>query len=209
MHSNYLIYIVVQTLYFTLSLAGLSAGESLVLDRFVAGVNDELITLSEYHQALDQYRLAGKEEGAIPPEAGKQVLQTLIDQRLLLQEARRFQVDPVSDEELKRAVPHFEQQMEAPDRASRDEFLEQTRRQLLIKRFIQRRIFVRVGFEEVKEYYRRHAKEFAEKDILEVREAIEEVLREEQRNLKLRDLLKEIRKRARIVIYYDVLPAGE
>ncbi|MBI5379398.1 MAG: SurA N-terminal domain-containing protein [Nitrospirae bacterium] len=202
MHSNSIIYIVVQALYFTLSLAGISAGESLVLDRFVAGVNDELITFSEYHQALDRYRLVGKAEGAIPPEAGRQVLQTLIDQRLLLQEARRFQVDPVSDEEIKRAVPHFEQQIEALDRASRAEFLEQMRRQLLIKRFIQRRIFVRVGFEEVKDYYRRHAQEFADKDLLDVREAIEELLREEQRNLKLRDLLKEIRKRARLVIYF-------
>jgi hypothetical protein len=201
MHSNYLIYQIILTLYLTLSLAGISWGESLVIDRFIAGVNEEIITLSEYRQALEQYRLTKKLEGEVPSEAGRQVLETLIDQRLLLQEARRFQVDPVGDEEVKRAVPQFEQQMEPLDTASRAEFLEQIRRQLMIKRFIQRRIFVRVGFEEVKDYYRRHAKEFADKDLLEVREAIEEVLREEQKNLKLLDLLKEIRKRARIVIY--------
>lgn len=201
MHSNYLIHKITFTLYLTLSLTGASWGGSLVIDRFIAGVNEEIITLSEYRQALEQYRLTKKLEGKVPSEAGRQVLETLIDQRLLLQEARRFQVDPVGDEEVKRAVPQFEQQMEPLDTASRAEFLEQIRRQLMIKRFIQRRIFVRVGFEEVKDYYRRHAKEFGEKDLLEVREAIEEVLREEQKNLKLRDLLKEIRKRARIVIY--------
>jgi hypothetical protein len=201
MHSNYLIYQIILTLYLTLSLTGASWGGSLVIDRFIAGVNEEIITLSEYRQALEQYRLTKKLEGEVPSEAGRQVLETLIDQRLLLQEARRFQVDPVGDEEVKRAVPQFEQQMEPLDTASRAEFLEQIRRQLMIKRFIQRRIFVRVGFEEVKDYYRRHAKEFADKDLLEVREAIEEVLREEQKNLKLLDLLKEIRKRARIVIY--------
>ncbi len=176
----------------------------MVIDRFVAGVNEEIIALNEFRQALEQYRVSRRETGEIPPEAQEHVLQALIDQRLLLQEARRFQVDPVSDEDLRRVLPQLEQQTEALDKATRAEFLEQMRRQWMIKRFIERRIFVRVGFEEVKAYYRKHADVFAGKDLLEVREAIEEVLREEQRNLKLREFLQGLRKKARIVIYYQV-----
>jgi len=80
-----------------------------VIDRSVAVVNDEVITLSEVNEAgkplfqrVAEQAPAGELAEALQ-EARKRVLEKLIDKKLLLQEAKRYNMS-VSDEEVDKAL---------------------------------------------------------------------------------------------------------
>ena len=95
-------------LFFTVALS-CSLATSEVIDRCVAVVNSDVITLSEVNEAgkplfqrVAEQASASELADALQ-EARKRVLEKLIDKRLLLQEAKRYKIN-VSDEEVDKAL---------------------------------------------------------------------------------------------------------
>lgn len=151
-----------------------SLGQAVIVDRIVAVVNDEVITLSEldeaaaplYQRYLSQVRDPVERENLIR-EIRKRVLKQLIDEKLLAQEAKRLEIK-VSDREIDSFIENIKRQNHLSDEKFR-EFLaaqgltyekyrkqvaEQIKRIKLVQSHVQERIVV--TDEEIKDYYRRH-----------------------------------------------------
>ena len=151
-----------------------SLGQAVIVDRIVAVVNDEVITLSELDEAaapLYQKYLSHVEDPVerenLIRQIRKRVLKQLIDQKLLDQEAKRLEIK-VSDREIDSFIENIKQQNHLSDEKFR-EFLaaqgltyeeyrkqvaEQIKRIKLVQSHVQERIVV--TDEEIKDYYRRH-----------------------------------------------------
>jgi len=82
-----------------LALFSIASSRSEIIDRVVAVVNGEVITMSMMEDAINAVWV----EGASPPGTQQDLLQMLIDHKLELQEARKLGVI-VSEEELSREV---------------------------------------------------------------------------------------------------------
>src|SRR5271157_5852910 len=102
-------------------LAGLSArgGSATVVDRIVAEVNDEVITMSELQRASRSIEAQqgispkGKEDKAIE----HQMLESLIDRKLANAEAKRRGIK-IDDKELDAALENFKKRNHLTDEAS-------------------------------------------------------------------------------------------
>ncbi len=96
-----------------LTLARTGAAE--VVDRIVAEVNDDIITMSE----LQQVTKSIEAQSGVKPTAGQnkqiqhQMLDTLIDRKLAKAEAKRRGIT-VSDKEINEALDHFKQRNNIP-----------------------------------------------------------------------------------------------
>ena len=96
-----------------LTLARTGAAE--VVDRIVAQVKDDIITMSE----LQQMTKAIEAQSGVKPTAGqtkqiqRQMLETLIDRKLAKAEAKRRGIT-VSDKEVNEALDHFKQRNNIP-----------------------------------------------------------------------------------------------
>jgi peptidyl-prolyl cis-trans isomerase SurA len=109
------------TLALTCLLAVLSAGNgsAKVVDRIVAEVNDEVITMSELQKASKSI----EEQEGISPKGKEdkglehQMLETLIDRKLAKAEAKRRGIK-VDDKELNEALENFKKQNHLPDEDS-------------------------------------------------------------------------------------------
>ncbi len=156
-------------LFFLFSLA-----QAVVVDRIVAVVNDEVITLSEldeaaaplYRKYLPRAKDPVERENLIR-QIRRRVLQQMIDEKLLAQEAKRLEIK-VSDQEIDSFIQRLKEQNHLSDEKFR-EFLaaqglsyedyrkqvaEQIKRIKLIQGHIRERIVVTP--EEIKDYYRKH-----------------------------------------------------
>jgi len=109
------------TLALTCLLAVISArtGSVMVVDRIVAEVNDEVITMSELQKASKSI----EEQEGISPKGKEdkglehQMLETLIDRKLAKAEAKRRGIK-VDDKELNEALENFKKQNHLPDEDS-------------------------------------------------------------------------------------------
>ncbi len=105
----------------TLGVLGGAAAE--VVDRIVAVVNDEVISLSELELMAKSIQTPasrpgrGKDQGV-----QRQLLEALIDQKLANAEAKRRGIT-VSDKELEQALADFKRQNRLPDEAALNEAL--------------------------------------------------------------------------------------
>ena len=97
-----------------LTLAGTGVAE--VVDRIVAQVNDEIITLSELqHMAKTVESQAGvKPKGAEEKKMQREMLEALIDRKLAKAEAKRRGI-VVSDKDIDAAMAQFKQRNNIPD----------------------------------------------------------------------------------------------
>ncbi len=111
---------------------------------------------------------------AVPTVTREDVLNTMINRLLLVREARRMRLKPQNED-------------------------------ALVKEYIDLRVraFIRVGDDDIKQFYDAHRHEFQGKDIDEVRDDIEKVLVEEELNKRLRRHLDELRGGACVVIQLD------
>ncbi len=159
------------------SAAWVSANQEIV-DRIVAVVNDDIITLSRLHKAVQPYlqqvtssRRSEAEKKQMVEAMEKKVLQTMIDRTLTRQEAVRQQIS-VSDDEVQAAIDNFKQQngldQEAFEKGlasegiSLEEYRERIREDImhshLVNRVVRSRIIV--TREEIEAYYHAHPEKF-------------------------------------------------
>jgi len=154
-------------------LFSLTAGYAEVLERIVAIVNDDLILLSEFRETLQSAREADS------TVSGESVLNEMIDNMLLLNEANKYSIN-VSDK---------------TNKNERDNHI-------VIGEYIDRRIkaLIHVPYEDIEQYYQMNIDHYRDKEIMDVRDAIEEQLLEAELKTKLREHLDELRKKAYIRI---------
>jgi hypothetical protein len=136
-----------------------------LIDRVVAFVDDQAITLSEFHE---QYKNTLK---LTPDISEEDVLNTMINRKLILRDARRNRIESPSEEEIMR------------------DYID-----------LKIRAFINVSEAEIDGFYRKNINEFSGNNYEDVREEIEKYLIEIDLNERLRELLKELRKNAYIKI---------
>lgn len=155
------------------------------IDRIVAVVNDEPITQSELDSLLvpiyEQYRSAytGQEFVEKMNEARQNLLNQLIEDRLIAQEAKRVGV-PVTEEEIdfqlsevKKKFPsenEFRMFLEQQN-VNLDSLRDRYRDQIAVRKLHQYEVRqkVIVSPKEIEEYYLKHLDEYTEKEKLKVR----------------------------------------
>jgi len=151
----------------------------------VARVNGEAILQTEYEVFLrqqdldDNLTLAGDSEDR--RKLKRDLLERLIDQRLLVQEARRhfFTMDARQvDREVERVLgaypPEQVEEMLRRQHLDRDGFRRQTEQLLLIRRLLEQEVVERqaVTREEVEKYYQTRLQEFVRSEEVRVRQIV-------------------------------------
>ncbi len=123
-HPGRIIFMVVFVCLSQFLLPGAGAGE--VVDRIVAQVNDEIITMSELEQVSKSMQAEsgqnplGRESKAFQ----RQMLDSLIDRKLALAEAKKRGIS-LSDRELDQALEEFKKRNNLPDDAALTKALSQ------------------------------------------------------------------------------------
>jgi peptidyl-prolyl cis-trans isomerase SurA len=163
------------------------AGE--VVDRIVAIVNDDVITLSELNVTFDPFlkrieaQLAGKDKEKVVAEGRTTILNRMIDNKLIEQEARKSGI-VVKDEEIMGVIRDMlkSRNMQMPDllqALSKDgmtfdgykqELKEQLQRQQLIRREIRAKLVV--TDDEIGDYYRQHRDEYEGKEAIRIKQIL-------------------------------------
>jgi len=186
-----------------------AASHAVLLDRVVAAVNNDVITLSELQQAVAfNAAIGGKGSGS---RLEMETLQGIINRRLLLQEAYRLKVAEVSEQDIAAEVVRLRERLGTE--ASFQEFLARiglTEAQLekllgerlLVERFVEKKIglFARVNRDDVQAYFREHPDEFRDKRFTEVQKQITARLSEQKVSQQLDQYVDELRSRAFIRI---------
>jgi len=171
---------------------------TLEAETVVATVNGEVITLAELNRRVVPVR-AEYRRGQ-PPKVRKgladiqqEFLEKLIEERLLLQEAKRRSLQ-VSPEEVAARLSELwgEQKDKAGMPQERKVLEEQVRKELLINKLIQQEVAakVEVSLEEAWEYYNTHKEEFHQPEQVRVQQIVVETEKE------ARDLLKKLKRGA-------------
>lgn len=142
-----------------------------VLDTVVAFIDNRAITLSELNVDYEEARKTK------PDITRQQVLNTMINRRLLLREARRLRLEGDNEEEV--LQDYIDLKVEA---------------------------FIRITDQEIRNFYQEHGDEFGDKQLSEVRGDIEAYLREREINHRLKEHLKELRSKAYIKVLFDGAP---
>lgn len=186
-----------------------AASHAVLLDRVVAAVNNDVITLSELQQAVAfNAAVGGKGSGS---RLEMETLQGIINRRLLLQEAYRLKVAEVSEQDIAAEVVRLRERLGTE--AAFREFLARigmTEAQLekllgerlLVERFVEKKIglFARVNRDDVQAYFRDHPDEFRDKRFAEVQKQITARLSEQKVSQQLDQYVDELRSRAFIRI---------
>ncbi len=184
------------------------AGAELV-DRVVASVNNDVITLSELQQAVAFNRaVAGAGTG---PQVERETLEGIINRKLLVQEATRIGFVEVSKADIDAERERFRTRI-GTDEAYRS-FLARARlieaqldrmlgERLLVERFIQKKIglLVRVSHDEAESYFREHADQFKGMRFTEAQPQIMATLTNERAGKQLDQYIADVRSRAEIRI---------
>jgi peptidyl-prolyl cis-trans isomerase SurA len=160
-----------------------------IADRIVAIINDEIITLSELNSSLESYmkRVEQSSEVTDREEVKKQIrgllLNSLIDQKLIAQEAQKLGIaatDDDVDKAIKEILAKKRITMEtlAEDIAGQGGTIEDYREEIkqhltkrnLIGREIRRK--VTVTQEEIGNYYRKHRNDYEGKETVRIRQIL-------------------------------------
>ncbi len=137
-------------------LASPSSGE--VIDRVVAFMDNKAITLSELEAAYDEARKL------TPDISRRQVLNTMINRRLLLKEARSLRLTAEDEDALL------------------NEYVD-----------LKINAFIKVSEESIREFYESNRSNFGELQYFEVKKDIEKYLSEKEVNRRLKDHIEELR----------------
>jgi peptidyl-prolyl cis-trans isomerase SurA len=160
------------------SLVFISVSQAEIVDKVIAVVNDEVITRSELDRILTpiyaQYKEIYSDEELIKKmeEARRELLLQMIEDKLILQEARKAGIE-VSREEVDRRLndvksrfasqEEFEEILASQD-LSIDILRKRYKEQLMMKKIFDREVRSRVVVlpTQVQEYYKKHIDEFNE-----------------------------------------------
>ena len=187
-----------------------------VVDKIIAVVNEEVITLSEFNAAFEPYRknieenYQGKDKEAVLKQAREAILQRLIDNMLIEQEAKKTDTGiVVKDEEVTEAIKN----MLAKKKSTMDDFLKNLaregnslesvkkdmRNQIMRMRLLRREIKAKivVSDEEIGEYYDKNRQNYEGKEAVRIMQIL--LLLPPQANkamrMKLKDQANNLRKR--------------
>lgn len=160
-------------------LFGFCGAEAKTVDRILAQVNDDIITLSDLSREMAQIRqqLAAKYTGEQLEEAvkdaEKEVLDDLIREKLLVQKATELGLNANTDARLSSFIQRIikEHNLKDTDELERElakqgmtlrDFREQYRKQLIVGDLIDEFVRSRITLlsEEIEKYYKDHAAEF-------------------------------------------------
>ncbi|MCF8044583.1 MAG: SurA N-terminal domain-containing protein [Desulfarculaceae bacterium] len=154
-------------------------GTSEVVDRIVAVVNDDIITLQQLNDAVAPY-LAKVNNASYPEEKRKKIvynlkkdmLNRMIERTLADQEAKKYNIT-VSETEVDKAIERFKEnrsmtQMELEKGLKQDgmtfsEYRDKIRKEILRPKLISRAVNAKVVVtdSEVKSYYEKHRDKYA------------------------------------------------
>ena len=160
-----------------------------VADRIIAIVNDDVITLSELNATFDPYlkrieaRLTGKDRDRVVAEGKTAILNKMIDNKLIEQEAKKSGIVIKDDDVmgvirdmLKNKKMQMSDLLQALDKDGmtfngyKQDVKEQLQRQQLVRREIRAKIVV--TDEEIGEYYRQHRDEYEGKEAIRIKQIL-------------------------------------
>ena len=182
-----------------------SAVHAELIDRVVAAVNNDVITLSDLQQAVAfNAALGGKGNGR---QLELETREGLINGKLLLQEAYRLRFAEVSEQDIAAEIGRLRQRLGSDD--AYRAFLARTGLteerlgrmlgdRLLIERFVERKIglFARVTRDEAQSYFQDHPREFNGKRFAQVQKQITALMSEQKVGQQLDLYIAELRNRA-------------
>lgn len=201
-----------------LLLAG-AAGGGILVDEVVAVVNRHLITRSEIRQeaalVLVEQRGDRGLEREITPEFLVKVMELLINQRVLLDEAQKMGVPPVTETQREQLLLGFRRRFSDPEVYTRflfahditeDEIGDILVRHYRVERLKERklRMMPEVTGEEVRQYYDKHRIELGNAPLELVAEAIRLKLLTRQREKGLARWVWDLRKRSEVKVLVDL-----
>jgi hypothetical protein len=187
-----------------------STAEAELIDRIVAAVNNQVITLSDLRQAV---RFNEEMGGAsrVRKDLGSETLEGLINKRLLLHEARRLSFTEVTEQDVNAEVDKIRTRL-GSDQAFHDflQRLQMTPEQvgrmlgerLLVERFVEKKVglFVRVSRDEARKYFDGHPEDFKGKPFSEAFKTIVALLSEQKTGQQITQYLADLRSKADIRI---------
>lgn len=207
-------------LFVALSLAATIPARAEIVDRIVARVGNQIVTLSDM-LALRRYQELLAEPGAAPVAADRKLLDQLIEQQLILEEASTLTYTPMSDADVKAEIARLalhlgsEEILEKRMREvglSEEELTWVVRRQGNIQRFldVRFRAAVQVSEDQIASYYREqllpqlHRRGLRQMPGLdEVEDQIRELLTQQQISEMVSNWLVELKARTRIQIFLE------
>lgn len=176
---------------------------AVLVDRIAGSIDGEIITYSD----IRIERMIGLSEGS-----DREILQRLIDRRLLLREAERFKITG-GDEDIQKVQKRLE---DIRTRLGGDQLLEILREyslteadilrmlkeDLLAEKFVNFRVnfFVVISNETVNAYYHGHQDEFRGRTLEEVHEQIKEKLFHIEARRRLEEYIEQLKKKVRISV---------
>lgn len=208
---------------------------AVLIDRIVAVVNREIITQSDLDLAAQSPGMTRLERGQVIPDEDrpfyqKAILSLIIEEKLILQEARRKGIR-VSDSELDFALSDIERQNKLPDRAALksavaqeniawDQYVGDLENRLIALKLINREVASNMVLNdaEVQAYYQDHPERFKLSDRIRLRQILFRVpeastaAQIEELRLKAEEVLAEAKKNAafiRLVQRYSDGPEKE
>jgi SurA-like N-terminal domain len=190
----------------TLVLALASAGYAELLDRVVASVNNDVITLSELNRAVAFNAALG---GVADDKLRAETLEGLVNRHLLLQDAYRLKFVEVSDQDRQAELEKLQKRLGSEKAFSdflarldmtREELGRMLGRRLLVERFVEKKIglYVRVSREEAQAYFDAHPVEFKGKGFTEMQKPISALLSEQKLEQQTAQYLADLKSRADI-----------
>ncbi len=142
----------------------------------------------------------------------KEVLQKIIDRRLLLKEAEKFKITETSQDNknIQKVLQDIKESL-GEDKFNRllqeyelkeTDLLNLIKNRIIVERFIDFRInfFVVVSDDAIKAYYNDHRDEYGDKVLDDISEQIKAILFKTESNRRLEDYLDQLRRNAKISI---------
>jgi len=182
-----------------------------LVDRIVASVNNEVITLSELDRAVGfNAALGGKNEDKLNEDKLRaETLEGLINRHLLIQEAYRLKFVEVSDQDVNAEIEKLKVRLGSDDAfadflarldITREQLGRMLGERLLVEKFIEKKIelYVRVSRDEAQDYFNNHPAEFTGKRFQEVQKTITAMLTDQKLKQQVAQYLAELRSKADI-----------
>jgi len=170
--------VILSYMFSAIPLIPLTAGAAEIVDRIVAIVNNEVISLYELDQTAAPY-IQKVKESQYPPDVERQVLfeirsqvlNELINQKLTDQELKQQNIS-VSENEVDNTIERLKESRQITDEELRkfledegityDEYWKQTKRQILRARLVNLEVRSKIVITEqdIKDYYNQHIAEY-------------------------------------------------
>jgi peptidyl-prolyl cis-trans isomerase SurA len=179
---------------------------AVLVDKILAVVNGEILTLQAFEDHLALRKI-------YQPDAADgdrhQAFHHFVDQALLRQEATRTRIVQVDEAEVRQYLHELDYQTERGQeldrvmqerRLSRHDVRVWLRHQLMVRAFIDRRVrlFIRVPDSQIAQYYQDHQQAIGKSLDEAVREQIRHLLIERRVNVRLTELLEELRRKGNL-----------